>query len=309
MNRIQTTLAAFAAFIAMPAFAHDGVHINNPYARVMGGVGASGAVFFEIENHQDADDRLIAVTSDVADKVELHTHKEEGGVMKMLAVLEGFAVPAGGMHALARGGDHVMLMGLKSELKNGDVVDLTLTFEKAGEVKVQATIDNDRKPAMGEGHDMGGHDMSGHKMDGEKAGHDMAGHDAHAAHGHGNAAMVDTTGMADPDAIATIMKAQFETPENPLTVDPITVEGDHALASWAQDGKGGRALLERRNGQWVIVLCGGEDLRLPSFLTENGVSAAETLSSMFNAAEDALGADKVKLYSSFEGVMIISPKM
>lgn len=290
MNRIQTTLAAFAAFIAMPAFAHDGVHINNPYARVMGGVGASGAVFFEIENHQTADDRLIAVASDVADKVELHTHKEEGGVMKMMAVPEGFVVPASGMHALARGGDHVMLLGLKSELKNGDVVDLTLTFEKAGEVKVQATIDNDRKPAMGEGHD-------------------KAGHDAHAAHGHGDAAMVDTTGMSDPEAIAAIMKAQFETPENPLTVDPISVEGDHALASWAQDGKGGRALLERRDGQWVIVLCGGADLRLPTFLTENGVTAAETLSAMFNAAEDALGADKVKLYSSFEGVVMISPKM
>lgn len=304
MRRIQTALAAFAALIALPAFAHDGVHINNPYARVMGGVGASGAVFFEIENHQSADDRLIAATSDVADKVELHTHKEEGGVMKMMEVPDGFAVPASGMHALARGGDHVMLLGLKSELKNGDVVDLTLTFEKAGQVQVQATIDNDRKPAMGEGH---GHDMSGHKMDGEKAGHDA--HAGHAAHGHGDAAMVDTTGMTDPEAIAAIMKAQFETPENPLTVDPITVEGDHALASWAQDGKGGRALLERRDGQWVIVLCGGADLRLPTFLTENGVTAADTLSAMFNAAEDALGEDKVKLYSSFEGVMMISPKM
>lgn len=309
MNRIQTILAACAALFTLPAFAHDGVHINDAYARVMGGVGASGAVFFEIDNHQTADDRLISVASDVADKVEFHTHKDEGGVMKMMAVPDGFAMPAGGKHALARGGDHVMLMGLKSELKNGDVVDLTLTFEKAGQVQVQATIDNDRKPAMGEGH---GHDMSGHKMDGEKAGHDMAGHDAHAghaAHGHGDAAMVDTTGMTDPEAIAAIMKAQFETPENPLTVDPITVEGDHALASWAQDGKGGRALLERRDGQWVIVLCGGADLRLPTFLTENGVTAADTLSAMFNAAEDALGEDKVKLYSSFEGVMMISPKM
>jgi len=160
MKPIQTALAAFAALIALPAFAHDGVHINDPYARVMGGVGASGAVFFEIENHQQGDDRLIDATSDVADKVELHTHKEEGGVMKMIHVPEGFAIPAGGMHALARGGDHVMLLGLKSELKNGDTVNLTLTFEKAGEVQVQAVIDNDRKP---KGH--GGHDMSGHKMD------------------------------------------------------------------------------------------------------------------------------------------------
>ncbi len=305
MNRFQTAVAAFAALIAMPAFAHNGVHINDPYARVMGGVGASGAVFFEIENHQDADDRLISAASDVADLVQLHTHKEEGGVMKMVHVPEGFVVPALGAHRLQRGGDHVMLMGLKSELKNGDVIDLTLTFEKAGEVTVQAVVDNDRKPEEGAmPHDMSGHDMGG----------DKAGHDAHAAHagahaGHDMAAMVDTTGMADPEAIAAIMKAQFETPESPLTVDPITVEGDYALASWAQDAKGGRALLERRDGQWVIVLCGGADLRLPEFLGENGVTAAERLSALFNSAEDALGEDKVKLYSSFEGVVMISPKM
>ncbi len=170
MNRFQTAIAAFAALIAMPAFAHDGVHINNPYARVMGGVGASGAVFFEIENHQDSDDRLLSAASDVADMVQLHTHKEEGGVMKMVHVPEGFIVPALGFHSLARGGDHVMLMGLKSELKNGDVVDLTLTFEKAGAVAVQAVIDNARKPeaAMGHGHDMGAHDMGAHDMGGAK---------------------------------------------------------------------------------------------------------------------------------------------
>jgi copper(I)-binding protein len=300
MNRFQIIIAAFAAFIAMPALAHDGVHINDPYARVMGGVGASGAVFFEIENHQDGDDRLINAASNVADKVELHTHKEEGGVMKMLHVPEGFPIPAGGMHALARGGDHVMLMGLKTELKNGNTVDLILTFEKAGEVKVEATIDNDRRPM--DGHM--GHDMGGHKMDGE-----AAGHDAHSGHGQSDVAKVDTTGMTDPEAIAAIMKAQFETPESPLTIDPISVDGDHALASWAQDEKGGRALLARRDGKWEIVLCGGADLRMPEFLGKNGVSAADTLSAVFNAAEDALGEDKVKLYSSFEGVVMISPKM
>jgi copper(I)-binding protein len=306
VNNIQKTLTAFAAFIALPAFAHDGVHINNPYARTMGGLGASGAVFFEIENHQSVDDRLISASSDVADKVELHTHKEEGGVMKMIEVSDGFVVPANGKHALARGADHVMLLGLMSELKDGDVVDLTLTFEKAGQVQVQAIIDNNRKPAEGEGHSK--HE---NKADAEKSGHNMSGHDSHGhnGHGHGAAAMVDTSGMSDPDAIVAIMKGQFETPESPLSVEPVSVVGDYALASWAQDGKGGRALLERRDGIWQIVLCGGADLRLPGFLSDNDVADAEALSALFNAAEDALGADKVKLYSSFEGVVMISPKM
>jgi periplasmic copper chaperone A len=178
MNRLQTAVAAFAALIALPAFAHDGVHIHNAYARVIGGIGASGAVFFEIENHQDVADRLIAVSSPIAEKAELHSHLDQGGVMKMLHVQDGFIVPALGFLELARGGDHVMLMGLKAEVKNGDVIELTLTFEQAGEVQVQAVIDNNRKPESGAmGHDMEGHNMEGHDM----SGHDMDGHDMEGA--------------------------------------------------------------------------------------------------------------------------------
>jgi copper(I)-binding protein len=283
MTRFQTLLAAAtAAFFALPALAHDGVHIENQYARSMGGIGASGAIFMEITNHADVDDRLIDAASDVAQKVELHTHKEDAnGVMQMLHVPEGFPIAALQGHDLKRGGDHVMLMGLTRELKDGDMVHLTLTFEHAGVVEIDVPVDNARKDGMAQ--DMGA-------MNGAAKGHDMG-------------AM---TGMTDPDAITAILKAQFDTPENPLTVDPIVVEGDNALASWAQGDKGGRALLARREGAWQIILCGGPDLRMPEFLTQHGVTAAETLSKLYNAAEDGLGADKVALSSSFEGVVIIS---
>lgn len=157
MNRFQTLLAAAATLITLPAFAHDGVQIENAYARTMGSIGASGAVFLEINNHADVDDRLIDVKSDAAEKAELHTHKDDGnGVMQMVHVPEGFPVPALGNHALQRGGDHVMLMGLTRDLKDGDIVTLTLVFEHAGEVVVEAPVDNARK-ATGMGH-------SGHKM-------------------------------------------------------------------------------------------------------------------------------------------------
>ena len=155
MTRFQTFLAAAtAAFLALPAFAHDGVHIENPYARSMGGVGASGAIFFEITNHGDVDDRLIGVASDVAEKVELHTHKEGAdGVMQMLHVTEGCPIAALQGHNLQRGGDHVMLMGLTRALKDGDIIHLTLTFEQAGVVELDVPVDNARKDVMS--HDMG----------------------------------------------------------------------------------------------------------------------------------------------------------
>ena len=104
-------------------------------------------------NKGEAGDQLIDVRSDVAAKVQLHTHKEGGdGVMKMMHVEEGFAVPAGETHVLQRGGDHIMFMGLKQALNYGDVVKLTLVFEKAGEVEIEVPVDLERKA---EGH--GGH--------------------------------------------------------------------------------------------------------------------------------------------------------
>ncbi len=294
MFHFSQTLAAAAVALgltlAVPAAAHDGVHINQPYARLSA---QSGAVFMVIVNHAAGDDRLVAAAApEVAQMVQLHTHKEDAnGVMQMLEVPEGFVIPGHGEHALARGGDHVMLMGLKQEIKDGDPFALTLTFENAGEVVVEVPVDNKRDAAGG---DMEGMDMQGHDDN------------AHAAHAHGNGSGVDTTGMTDDQAVVAVMMAQFDTPENPLGVEPVVVEGDHALASWAQGDKGGRALLERREGQWVIVLCGGPDLRMPAFLTEHGVSDADRLSALFNDAEDGKGAERVALWSSFEGVVMIS---
>lgn len=159
--RFAIPLVAAAALLCLtlPAVANDGVRINDAYARAST---ASGAVFFEIENHQTDDDRLIAASAEgVAARVELHTHIEDaGGVMQMREVPEGFVVPGNGTHALARGGDHVMLMGLTAPLKTGDVISLTLTFERAGVVTVEVPVDNARTAGPMEG----GMDHSGHHM-------------------------------------------------------------------------------------------------------------------------------------------------
>ena len=150
MSFTKPILAAAAALaFALPAFAGD-ITIEDPYARASAMMSKSGAAFMVLKNAGAQDDRLIAAASDVADKVELHTHKEnEQGVMQMLEVKEGFPVPAGGMHALARGGDHVMFLGLTRPLAHGDMVSVTLTFEKAGEMTVEIPVDLERKPMHG----------------------------------------------------------------------------------------------------------------------------------------------------------------
>ena len=164
----KTTLAAAAAAcaIALPAWAGD-IMVKDPYARASTMMSSSGAAFMMIHNHGDSDDRLVAAASPVAKKVELHTHKEdENGVMRMIHVEEGFALPAGGMIAMQRGGHHVMFMGITEPFEQGDTVPLTLTFEQAGDVAVEVPVDLERKPRQG-GMDMdhGDMDMDGGMQD------------------------------------------------------------------------------------------------------------------------------------------------
>ncbi len=162
--------ASAAAVLATSALADHAakIMVHDQYARVSSPVAKAGAAFLEITNHTAQDDRLVAVRSDVAARVELHTHKESGdGVMKMMHVEDGFAVPAGATHRLQRGGDHVMFMGLTRALNHGDVVKLTLVFEQAGEIEIEVPVDLERKP---DAHDHGGGHDHGHDKDHDHSG-------------------------------------------------------------------------------------------------------------------------------------------
>lgn len=158
MSLKNTLLAASAAALfALPALAGSQISIEDPYARAAGVTAIAGAAFFIIHNDGDEDDRLVAAEADISKRVELHTHiAGENGVMRMVEVPEGFPVPAHGEHVLKRGGDHVMFMGLKQPLKDGDTFPLTLVFEKAGRIEITVPVDNARKPAMGMQMDMSG---------------------------------------------------------------------------------------------------------------------------------------------------------
>ena len=141
MKTYQILLAAALALITSPALAQ--VQITDAYAR---STGESGAVFLTITNPDATDDRLLSATTDAAGMAMLHTSvMDANGVMSMPEMPGGVVIPAGGSHALARGGDHLMLMGLTRALAEGDTVRLTLMFERAGAVNLDVVIDNKRQ--------------------------------------------------------------------------------------------------------------------------------------------------------------------
>jgi|TARA_B110000238_G_C16081668_1_gene419733 copper(I)-binding protein len=148
MSFKSTFITGFAATLLMAtsAFA-EGLMVKDPYARAARPNAPTGAAFMKLMNHSDQDITLMGVSSDVAKRVELHTHIDNGeGVMQMSEIEGGITIPAGEMHMMNRGGDHVMMMGLTQSLVDGETISVTFEFENGAEMVVEIPVDNARKP-------------------------------------------------------------------------------------------------------------------------------------------------------------------
>ena len=113
--------------------------------------------------------------------------------------------------------------------------------------------------------------------------------------------------MADADTIRHLLHTTFDRPEAPLSVEPLVVAGDYAIAGWAQEGRGGRALLRRGHGGWAIALCSGDALKGTALLLDIGIPRpdAERLATDLATAEARLPPARLVLLASFEGVMML----
>lgn len=132
--------AAALTLIAAPVLAASStVQVSQAWSRPapQGGNGAGYAV---ISNKGPAADTLIAVTTPVAARAEIHESMIMGGQAMMHPRPGGFKIPAGSTVALKPGGWHIMLMGLKQPLRAGDHYPATLTFKKAGKVTIQFSV-------------------------------------------------------------------------------------------------------------------------------------------------------------------------
>lgn len=122
--------------------ASGGMDMGTPAAGGMGGMDMNkptSAVYMKIDGG-GMKDKLVKAESAVAENVELHTVEMKDGVMQMRPVEGGIEVPAEGGVELKPGGFHVMLIGLKQELKPGEKFNVKLTFERAGVKEVTAEI-------------------------------------------------------------------------------------------------------------------------------------------------------------------------
>ena len=115
------------------------VEIEGAYARASIPNVPNSAAFFVIKNNSDKDIAITSANSDIAEKNELHTHIKENQMLKMMKI-EKLVVPAKSSLELKSGGDHVMLMGLKKELKAGDEINLELSFSDGDKKNIKVPV-------------------------------------------------------------------------------------------------------------------------------------------------------------------------
>ena len=140
-------LAACAGPVPEGGIEISNIRFDSPLPGQMTGVG-----FMSVEN-KGAADRLIAVSTPVSERVELHTHTEENGVMKMRRV-DGIDLPAGETVEFKPGSYHIMIFG--TEMAVGEETTVTLDFEKAEDVTLVAPIlQRGAKPTMSDHSDHG----------------------------------------------------------------------------------------------------------------------------------------------------------
>lgn len=160
MNKL--TFALLAALAVIPAEAHDftsgAIYLDHPMiqeappnAPVLGG-------YVSVQNNGAEDDRLLAIESPAAAKVELHRSVVTDGIARMEPLEDGLLIPAGDLVWLGAAGSHAMFINPDLRYVEGDEVPAALIFEKAGRIEVTFKVEKATKAEMMSGH--GDHDAT-----------------------------------------------------------------------------------------------------------------------------------------------------
>ena len=139
MKRLSTLAAGLLFSAGVLAGAADNVSVQDPYVRLAPPNAAATGAFMVIRNNGDKDVKVVKADNPVSKATELHTHLNEGGVMKMRPV-PAIEIKAKGEAVLKPGGLHVMMIDLKAPLKEGDSVPITLTFDDGSSKQVDAKV-------------------------------------------------------------------------------------------------------------------------------------------------------------------------
>lgn len=140
MRSLTALIALLLALMLTSACAGTAeISIEDPWARP-GFQGDNSAVYLVITNSTDQGDGLIGASNDVAKMTEIHLSKMDAEGTMTMERQDLIGIPAGETVTLEPGGLHVMLMNLVSDLNVGDKFELTLEFQRAGDITVEVEV-------------------------------------------------------------------------------------------------------------------------------------------------------------------------
>lgn len=113
------------------------IKVDDAWVRLLPPTVKTTAAYMRLNSDQA--DKLQSVTTDVADRVEMHNSSMEDGVMSMEQVKD-ISLPPNQDVELKPHGLHLMVMGLKQALQDGQEIEFTLHFKNAGDTQVNAKV-------------------------------------------------------------------------------------------------------------------------------------------------------------------------
>jgi hypothetical protein len=124
--------------------------INRPWALTGSVLANSGkeprvAGFMTLANSGGPPDRLVTAASPMAEKIEIHGIKVVGAGITMRPLEKGVGLPADTTITLKPRGYHLMMWGVKLPLAKGQLLPVTLTFEKAGTQQIELVVEGEGK--------------------------------------------------------------------------------------------------------------------------------------------------------------------
>lgn len=148
---IGLVLLAIGGMSRAETYSAGNLVISNPWARATPGGATVGAGYLSITNKGSEPDKLIGGSLAPAARFQVHVTVMENGIAKMRPV-QGLEIRPGETIEFKPGGMHVMFMGLKQPLKQGQMLKGTLVFEKAGTVAVEFSVQGIGASAPSDGH-------------------------------------------------------------------------------------------------------------------------------------------------------------
>jgi len=122
-------IVLLAALLLQPIVQAEELRIEGAWARPNPPVVPNGAAYLTIHNEGANTRQLLNVSGQIASRIEIHESYTEQGVMKMRHLAEGIRIEPGTAAHLQPGGLHIMLMGLRAPLAEGESFELTLHFD------------------------------------------------------------------------------------------------------------------------------------------------------------------------------------